>query len=73
MQPETYQNHLRELLTDLRARMADLQPENIQQTMHLAGLLRSRVSDPAIGEELRGYLKTLGRQYRDWRRAGKLP
>jgi hypothetical protein len=68
----TQEEHLRGLLVDLRKRMADLQPENIEQTMHLAGLLRSRLGDPAVSEELRGYLQTLGRQYREWRRAGKL-
>ncbi len=66
------EERLRELLADLRARMADLRTDNIEQTMHLAGLLRSGVGDPVIGEELRGYLQTLGRQYREWRRAGKL-
>ena len=68
----TPEERLQELLSDLRRRMAELQPDNIEQTMHLAGLLRSRVEDPVVGEELRGYLRTLGRQYREWRRVGKL-
>ena len=64
---------LQDMLATLRAHMADLRPEHIEQTMHVAGLLRKIFPDPAVREEVRGYLKVLGRQYRDWRRAGRLP
>ena len=60
------------LLEELRRRMAELRPHNIEQTMRLAGVLRSTTPDPVIGEELRGYLRVLGQRWREWRRAGLL-
>ena len=68
----THDQRLEDMLAALRAHMADLRPEHMEQTMHVAGLLRKVFPDPAVREEVRGYLKVLGRQYRDWRRAGLL-